>query len=79
LDAVVSPRDVAYPRQIWTALATTPLFRNHSHQADRHGAVAIARQTVLAAQPREAIERLKTEMTDAERRFMNQVFSELGV
>jgi len=34
---------------------------------------------VLAAQPREAIERLKTEMTDAERRFMNQVFSELGV
>jgi uncharacterized membrane-anchored protein len=36
-------------------------------------------QTVLAAQPREAIEGLKTETTDAERRLMNQVLADLGV
>jgi uncharacterized membrane-anchored protein len=36
-------------------------------------------QTVLAAQSPEAIQGLKTETTDAERRLMNQVLSELGV
>ena len=36
-------------------------------------------QTVLAAQSPEAIAGLKTETTDAERRLMNQVLSELGV
>ena len=36
-------------------------------------------QTVLAAQSPEAIAGLKTETTDAERRFMNQVLAELGV
>ena len=36
-------------------------------------------QTVLSSHPREAIDGLKTETTDAERRLMNQVLSELGV
>ena len=36
-------------------------------------------QTVLAKQPREAIDGLKTETTDMECRLMNQVLAELGV
>ena len=36
-------------------------------------------QTVLATQPPESFEKLKTETTDAERRLMNQVLAELGV
>ena len=36
-------------------------------------------QTVLAKQPCEAIDGLKTGTTDAERRLMNQVLAELGV
>ena len=36
-------------------------------------------QTVLATQSPEAIQGLKTETTDAERRLMNQVLADLGV
>jgi hypothetical protein len=36
-------------------------------------------QTVLSSHPPEAIQGLKTETTDAERRLMNQVLAELGV
>lgn len=36
-------------------------------------------QTVLSSHPRETMDDLKTETTDAERRLMNQVLAELGV
>jgi TRAP-type C4-dicarboxylate transport system substrate-binding protein len=36
-------------------------------------------QTVLSTQINEALDRMKTESTDVERRLMNQVLAELGV